>query len=69
MDITNRAGAEQSQDRSIIADSLSDERESRGRRSADELRPESYDLRVALKARGIGAWEWELATGRMKWSA
>ena len=27
MDITNRAGAEESQDRSIIADSLSDERE------------------------------------------
>jgi len=37
--------------------------------SADELRPESHHVRLALEAGAIGTWEWELATGRMKWSA
>jgi hypothetical protein len=37
--------------------------------SADELRPESHQVRLALEAGGIGTWEWELATGQMKWSA
>jgi PAS domain-containing protein len=36
---------------------------------ADELRPENHQVRLALEAGGIGTWEWELATGRMKWSA
>ena len=36
---------------------------------ADELRPENDQVRLALEAGGIGTWEWELATGRMKWSA
>ncbi len=37
--------------------------------SADELRPENHPTRLALETGGIGTWEWELATGRMKWSA
>jgi PAS domain S-box-containing protein len=37
--------------------------------SADELRLENSHLRLALEAGGIGTWEWELGTGRMKWSA
>ena len=37
--------------------------------SADELRPESRQVGLALEAGGIGTWEWEIPTGRMKWSA
>jgi hypothetical protein len=37
--------------------------------SADQLRPESHHARLALEPGAIGTWEWELATGRMKWSA
>ena len=37
--------------------------------SADGLRCENHQVRLALEAGGIGTWEWELATGRMKWSA
>jgi PAS domain S-box-containing protein len=37
--------------------------------SADELWSENHPVRLALEAGGIGTWEWELATGRMKWSA
>jgi PAS domain-containing protein len=36
---------------------------------ADELRPENRHVQLALEAGGIGTWEWDLATGRMKWSA
>src|SRR3954469_7498768 len=32
-----------------------------------ELRPEEEQLRLALEAGEIGAWEWELASGRMQW--
>src|SRR5690348_9928300 len=37
--------------------------------SGDELWSENHRVRLALEAGGIGTWEWELATGRMKWSA
>jgi hypothetical protein len=31
--------------------------------------PKAIQVRLALEAGGIGTWEWELATGQMKWSA
>ncbi len=37
--------------------------------SAEKLRAEEEHLRLAQEAGGIGTWEWDLATGTMKWSA
>jgi PAS domain S-box-containing protein len=35
----------------------------------EELRAREEHLRLAQEAGGIGTWEWDLATGRMLWSA
>jgi PAS domain S-box-containing protein len=37
--------------------------------SVDQLRAQEEHLRLAQEAAEIGTWEWDLATGRMKWSA
>ena len=38
-------------------------------RSLAELQTQEEHLRLAQEAGGIGTWEWDLATGRMRWSA
>jgi PAS domain S-box-containing protein len=37
--------------------------------SYEELRAREQHLRLALEAAEIGAWEWDLTSGRMRWSA
>ena len=37
-------------------------------RSPDDLRSQEEHLRLAQEAGGIGTWEWDLLTGRMRWS-
>jgi len=37
--------------------------------SLDELRAEEESVRLALEAGEIGSWNWDLASGHMKWSA
>src|SRR5438270_13124730 len=37
--------------------------------SVEELRAAEEHLRLAQEAGEIGTWEWDLATGRMTWSA
>jgi PAS domain S-box-containing protein len=39
------------------------------RPSREEIRGEEEHLRRALEAGEIGTWEWDLASGRMRWSA
>ena len=39
------------------------------RPSYEEIRAEEEHLRLALQAGAVGTWEWDLASGRMRWSA